>query len=81
MEFNGIHNKEEITMNYELLLNDVKEVSKDKLKEISFELERNQIQSIKELDLSDESKKELIKLTKDRTFFDMLLINALKVDE
>ena len=68
-------------MNYELLLNDVKEVSKDKLKEISFELERNQIQSIKELDLSDESKKELIKLTKDRTFFDMLLINALKVDE
>lgn len=81
MEFNGIHNKEEITMNYELLLNDVKEVSKDKLKEITFELERNQIQSIKELDLSDESKKELIKLTKDRTFFDMLLINALKVDE
>ena len=68
-------------MNYELLLNDIKEVSKDKLKEITFELERNQIQSIKELDLSDESKKELIKLTKDRTFFDMLLINGLKVDE
>lgn len=68
-------------MNYELLLNDIKEVSKDKLKEITFELERKQIQSIKELDLSDESKKELIKLTKDRTFFDMLLINGLKVDE
>lgn len=68
-------------MNYELLLNDIKEVSKDKLKEITFELERNQLQSIKELDLSDESKKELIKLTKDRTFFDMLLINGLKVDE
>lgn len=68
-------------MNYELLLNDIKEVSKDKLKEITFELERNQLQSIKELDLSDESKKELIKLTKDRTFFDMLLINGLKVDK
>lgn len=40
-------------MNYGMLLEDVKEVSKDKLK-------------------------DLIKKSKDRAFFDMLLINALK---
>lgn len=65
-------------MNYALLLGDVKECSKDKLKEIIFELDQMDYQSIKELNIPDEAKKELIVMMKNRTFFDMLLVNALK---
>ena len=66
-------------MNYALLLGDVKECSKDKLKEIIFELDQRDYQSIKELNnIPDETKKELIVMMKNRTFFDMLLVNALK---
>ena len=65
-------------MNYELLLDAVKEVSKDKLKEISFKLDDQTIQAIKEMDLSEDEKRQLILMSKDRDFFDMLLINALK---
>lgn len=66
-------------MNYALLLGDVKEISKDKLKEIIFELDQRDYQSIKELNnIPDETKKELIIMLKNRTFFDMLLVNALK---
>ena len=61
-------------MNYELLLDAVKEVSKDKLKEISFKLDDQTIQAIKEMDLSEDEKRQLILIA----FFDMLLINALK---
>lgn len=65
-------------MNYELLLDAVKEVSKDKLKEISFKLDDQIIQAIKEMDLSEDEKRQFILMSKDRAFFDMLLINALK---
>lgn len=65
-------------INYELLLEDVKEVSKDKLKEIAFNVERSHWDKIHEL--QDEMTKELCQLSKDRTFFEMLLINALKED-
>lgn len=66
-------------MDYALLLGDVKEISKDKLKEIIFELDQRDYQSIKELNnIPDETKKELIIMLKNRTFFDMLLVNALK---
>lgn len=66
-------------MDYALLLGDVKECSKDKLKEIIFELDQRDYQSIKELNnIPDETKKELIIMLKNRTFFDMLLVNALK---
>lgn len=65
-------------MNYSLLLGDVKECLKDKLKEIIFELDQMDYQSIKELNVSDEAKKELIVMMKNRTFFEMLLVNALK---
>lgn len=65
-------------MNYELLLDAVKEVSKDKLKEISFKLDDQTIQAIKEMYLSEDEKRQLILISKDRVFFDMLLINALK---
>lgn len=65
-------------MNYGMLLEDVKEVSKDKLKEVSFRVDEEFIQYIKELNIDDDIKKDLIKKSKDRAFFDMLLINALK---
>lgn len=70
--------KGELLMNYELLLDAVKEVSKDKLKEISFKLDDQTIQAIKEMDLSEDEKRQLILISKDRASFDMLLINALK---
>lgn len=65
-------------MNYGMLLEDVKEVSKDKLKEVSFRVDEEFIQYVKELNIDDNIKKDLIKKSKDRAFFDMLLINALK---
>lgn len=65
-------------MNYGMLLEDVKEVSKDKLKEVSFRVDEEFIQYVKEFNIDDDIKKDLIKKSKDRAFFDMLLINALK---
>lgn len=65
-------------MNYGMLLEDVKEVSKDKLKEVSFRVDEEFIQYVKELNIDDDVKKDLIKKSKDRAFFDMLLINVLK---
>ena len=65
-------------MNYGMLLEDVKEVSKDKLKEVSFRVDEEFIKYVKELNIDDVIKKDLIKKSKDRAFFDMLLINALK---
>ncbi len=65
-------------MNYGMLLEDVQEVSKDKLKEVSFRVDEEFIQYVKELNIDDDIKKNLIKKSKDRAFFDMLLINALK---
>ena len=65
-------------MNYALLLGDVKEISKDKLKEIVFELSQRDYQSIKEMDIPDDVKKELIIMSQNRAFFEMLLVNALK---
>lgn len=67
-------------MDYGMLLEDVKEVSKDKLKEFSFRVDDEFTKYVKELDIDDETKKNLIKKSKDRSFFDMLLINALKED-
>lgn len=65
-------------INYELLLENVKEVSKDTLKEIAFNVERSHWDRIHEL--QEEMTKELCQLSKDRTFFEILLINALKED-
>lgn len=65
-------------MNYALLLGDVKECSKDKLKELIFELSQRDYQSIKEMDISDDVKKKLIIMSQNRAFFEMLLVNALK---
>ena len=76
-------------MIYELLLNDIREVPKDTLKKISLELDdrfRKEINAIiADIMLNDKvdvnSLKNLIKLEKDRTFYEMLLVNALKEDE
>lgn len=73
-------------MNYELLLEDIKEVSKDKLKEIAFNVERSHWDKIHELqdkinELQEATTKELCQLSKDRTFFEMLLINSLKEEQ
>lgn len=67
-------------MNYGMLMEDAKEVSKDALKEVSFRIDEAFIQYIKELDIDYEIKRDLIIKSKDRAFFDMLLINALKED-
>ncbi len=67
-------------MNYGMLMEDVKEVSKDALKEVSFRIDEAFIQYVKELDIDYEIKRDLIIKSKDRAFFDMLLINALKED-
>ena len=67
-------------MNYGMLMEDVKEVSKDALKEVSFRIDEAFIQYIKELDIDYEIKRDLIIKSKDRAFFDKLLINALKED-
>ena len=66
-------------MNYGMLLEDVKEVSKDKLKEVSFRVDEEFIQYVKELNIDDDIKKDLIKKSKDRAFFDMLLIDRKSV--
>ena len=47
-------------MNYAILLGDVKEISKDKLKEIVFELSQRDYQSIRKMNISDDVKTELI---------------------
>lgn len=65
-------------MNYALLLGDIKECSKNKLKELVFELSQRDYQSIKEMDIPDDTKKELIIMSQNRAFFEMLLVNALK---
>ena len=67
-------------MNYELLLSDVREVTKEKLKEISFNLDSHSIQRIKEMQLNVEDEKRLILIIKDHSFFANMLINALKED-
>ena len=76
-------------MIYELLINDIQEVSKDKLKKISMELDNRFFRALKGAyaeslilgGMSPETYKNLLKIEKDRTFYEMLLINALKDDE
>ena len=75
-------------MNYELLIDDVREVSKDKLKEICMELDirftralRNARTEISMFGmLCPGTYENLVELSKDKTAFEMLLINALKYD-
>lgn len=67
-------------MTYEFLLDDVKSVQKDTLKRIIFDLEQEKIKRIKSYNLCSEIEKDLILMQKDRTFLDILLVNALVED-
>ena len=64
-------------VNYELLLRDVRDVSKDTMKKIIFDLEQEKIKEIKDLNLDPDVTKKLILMQKDRTFLEMLLTNSL----
>lgn len=64
-------------VNYELLLRDVRDVSKDTMKKIIFDLEQEKIKEIKDLNLDPDVTKKLIIMQKDRTFLEMLLANSL----
>lgn len=64
-------------VNYELLLRDVRDVSKDTMKKIIFDLEQEKIKEIKDLNLDPDVTKKLILIQKDRTFLEMLLTNSL----
>lgn len=64
-------------VNYELLLRDVRDVSKDTMKKIIFDLEQEKIKEIKDLNLDPDATKKLILMQKDRTFLEMLLTNSL----
>ena len=68
-------------MNYELLLEDVKSVPKNTLKRIIFDLEQEKIGQIKNCQFPQELEKKLILMQKDRSFLDMLLVNALVEDQ
>lgn len=63
-------------MNYEELLSDIANTSKETMKKVVFELDQRHIRQIKEMDMDGEATKEIILMLKDRTFFEMLLINA-----
>ena len=65
-------------MDYESLLKSVKEADKNQLKETIFNVESKQVDEIKQMPVDDETKKKLILMLKDRAFFEMLLVNALK---
>ncbi len=65
-------------MDYESLLKSVKEADKNQLKETIFNVELKQVDEIKQMPVDDETKKKLILMLKDRAFFEMLLVNALK---
>lgn len=63
-------------MNCEELLSDIANTSKETMKKVVFELDQRHIRQIKEMDMDGEATKEIILMLKDRTFFEMLLINA-----
>lgn len=65
-------------MDYSKVLESVKNASKDDLKKLAFELDNEHIRKIKDMHMDKSSEENLIKLSKDRAFFTMLLINALK---
>lgn len=65
-------------MDYKSLLKSVKKVGKNQLKETIFNVDLKQVDEIKQMPVDDETKKKLISMLKDRTFFEMLLVNALK---
>lgn len=65
-------------MDYEQLMEDVQNVSKTDIKKIVFEVDQRSINKVKEMEIGDDVKRKMIDILKNRTFLDMLLVNALK---
>lgn len=69
-------------MYYENLLTSVKETDKDVIKMLILKLDTDQLEMIRELEKSGEISQEVLNkwrlMVNDRSFFEMLLVNALK---
>lgn len=65
-------------MDYEEMLTKIQKASKDDVKKVIFEVNQDSIRRIDRLDITEDVKKELIKIMQNRTYLDMLLANALK---
>lgn len=69
-------------MYYENLLTSVKGTDKDTIKKVILKLDTDQFERIRELEKSGEFSQEVLNewrlMVKDRSFFEMLLVNALK---
>lgn len=65
-------------MNYDELLSGTKAMSKDELKRVVFEVDQKIIEDIKKLNLDKETERKIILKSKDHTWLEMLLINALR---
>lgn len=65
-------------MDYRKVLKSTRKASKDDLKKVAFELDNDHIKKIKDMKLDKSLEETLIKMSKNRAFFEMLLINALK---
>ncbi|EET59488.1 hypothetical protein BRYFOR_08579 [Marvinbryantia formatexigens DSM 14469] len=63
-------------MDYEKLLSDIGNTSKETMKKVIFELDQRHARQIKEMGMDEETTKEIVLMLKDRTFFEMLIINA-----
>lgn len=69
-------------MYYENLLTSVKGTDKETIKKVILKLDTEQFERIRELEKSGEFSQEVLNewrlMVKDRSFFEMLLVNALK---
>lgn len=65
-------------MDYSTILTSVKSASTNELKNLVATVDNEQIENIKSMNITKAEESKLISIIKDRAFFEMLLINALK---
>lgn len=65
-------------MDYSTILTSVKNASTNELKKLVATVDNEQIENIKSMNITKAEESKLISMIKDRAFFEMLLINALK---
>ena len=65
-------------MDYSTILTSVKSASTNELKKLVTTVDNEQIENIKSMNIAKAEESKLISMVKDRAFFEMLLINALK---
>lgn len=65
-------------MDYSTILTSVKSASTNELKKLVSTVDNEQIENIKSMNITKAEESKLISMVKDRAFFEMLLINALK---